>query len=370
MAVIGKNRKRILVIKTRAIGDTVLLSGTLRVLKKRFPRHQIEVLAGFPGAQLLEGLSFIDRLICVKEPKGKLDRLAYWIRLVHQLRRHRYDYVLNFHASVRTAFMGRLLRRGKFVANHHQLNGPNWFSEVEVPGRGVVKPNIDRDLDVLRALKIEGTSELAQPEIRLSSAEKQNAFEKLVLERKLSEKTSFLFLGIGASRKTKKWPPGHFVRFIRYLSDKTSFHFVIASIDEDHSWLEEFYANLDMECPYARERIHHFQSQTLRRTASLMSHCDGFVGNDSGLKHIGVALGLPTVSLFGPEAPLEWHPYDTQKHPIFYISDLKCRTESGKHWCSLSECVKHQNQCMSKIEPETVASQIIKLTREFALAKP
>jgi heptosyltransferase-2 len=64
--------------------------------------------------------------------------------------------------------------------------------------------------------------------------------------------------------------------------------------------------------------------------AKELSKASMYIGNDTGLKHICIALGVKTYTFFGPEPPLEWHPY-------FYIEGLECRTRDA-HFCGLSEC--------------------------------
>ena len=45
------------------------------------------------------------------------------------------------------------------------------------------------------------------------------------------------------------------------------------------------------------------QNLHLRRVAALLSQCELYVGNDSGLMHLAAAVGTPVVILFGPTAP-------------------------------------------------------------------
>src|SRR4051812_44537414 len=100
-----RKQRHILVIKNRAIGDTVLMTGPLRLLRKHKPNYAIHVLVRAPAGQLLEGLPYVDRVISAMEPSGKVERLAYWMRLIKRLREEHYDFILNFHASFRTSFM-------------------------------------------------------------------------------------------------------------------------------------------------------------------------------------------------------------------------------------------------------------------------
>ncbi|MBI3554835.1 MAG: glycosyltransferase family 9 protein, partial [Deltaproteobacteria bacterium] len=316
--------RRILVIKNRAIGD--------------IPQHQIHIMVRSPAGELLEGLPYVDRVISALEPREKIERVAYWMRLVRRLRAQKYELVLNFHASFRTSLIAKLLRTEKCVANHHELAGRNWFSDLNVPGRGTVKSIIDRDLDVLRAIGIDAKVNEAMPEIVLSPAEHAEArqlFENDPLGRK-----NRIFLGIGGSRETKRWPAPHFAALIQRLAKDRDARFVLSTIASDQAWLDGFWPLLQRD-QALEGRMRHFSSASLRQTAKIMSECDVYIGNDSGLKHLAVALGLRTFTFFGPEAPVEWHPYETKSHRYAFLENLACRTETGKHWCAIPVCSQH-----------------------------
>lgn len=358
---------RILVIKNRAIGDTILTTGVLRVLRRHRPHHEIHALVRAPAGELLEGLPYVDRVLSAVEPKNRLDRLAYWSRLVRRLREKHYDLVLNFHASFRTSLTAKFLRADTCVANHHELNGRNWFSDLSVPGRGQVKPVIERDLDVLRAIGIKATLAEALPEVCLSVAERAEAAALFAGPDQVAEpghgagSGPRIFLGIGGSRETKRWPPKYFAALVQRLAQELDASFVLSTIAIDQPWLEQFWPLIRQEQALSR-RIRHFSSESLRQTAKIMSQCSLYVGNDSGLKHLAVALRLKTFTFFGPEAPLEWHPYDTTRHPYAFFEGLACRSESGKHWCSIPVCNTHGHKCMQNITPDQVWNQIKQLT--------
>lgn len=351
---------RILVIKNRAIGDTVLTTGSLRLLRKHFPRHQIHMLCRSPAGELLEGLPYIDRVISAHEPKGKVDRVAYWMRLIRRLRENKYEYILNFHASFRTSLTAKFLRGEICIANHHELNGRNWFSDLPVPGRGQVKSTIDRDLDVLRAIGIQATVDEAMPEIVLTENEKREA--KALFPESTGEKAKGprIFLGIGGSRETKRWLPEHFAVLVHRLAQEKDARFVLSTVTTDRPWLEKFWTLIRRD-PNLSDRIRHFSSSSLRQTAKIISQCSIYVGNDSGLKHLAVALGLNSFTFFGPEAPQEWHPYDKKFHPFVYLEGLTCRVESGKHWCSIPVCHVHKHRCMQEIEPSQVWDEVCRI---------
>ncbi len=348
--------RRILVIKTRGIGDSILLTGPLRLLKIAHPYFKIDVIVKAPGGELLEELPYVDHLICIKEPEGRIEKIAYWARLVKRLRAKRYEMVLNFHASVRTAFFSKLLRAEKLISNHHDLKGRNWFSDVNVPGRGNVKNIIDRDLDILRAIQLKPIIEDSYPEIRLNEQEKSWAKDEL----KDFKKSKIVFFGISAGRKTKLWPVDHFIDLANRLSHKMNVRFVVVTTKNEKALVDKFHEQLE-NTPDLKKNFLFLNNLSLRKTAAVISCCDVFVGNDSGLKHAAVGLGLPTMTMFGPELPREWHPYETDRNPFEFINELACRTEQGKHWCSVEVCKTYKNQCMSLISVDQVYKKVLPL---------
>ena len=80
---------------------------------------------------------------------------------------------------------------------------------------------------------------------------------------------------------------------------------------------------------------------------------------------MAASLGVPTVTLFGPENPTEWHPYDRAKHPVFFLADLPCRmvhSSGDLPWCGIPLCVREQHRCM-QFDPKDVAEVVIKVMR-------
>ncbi len=330
----------------------MLLTGILRVLRAHRPNWELHALVSSEAGPLLEGLPFVDRVIGVTEPKSKTDRLAFWLKMLRRLRSIRYDQVLNFHASFRTALVSQLLRTELCVANDHSLASKNRLSDLPVPGRGRVKSIIDRDLDVLRSIGISATVDDALPELKPTTYEIEEA--KKLLGRDKSGGT-YVFLGVGGSRGVKRWPAEHFLVLMEKLSVQSNHCFVLATVRSDEEWLSSFFKMLK-DKPDLQKRILHFKNLPIRMAMAVLSQCDRYIGNDSGLKHIAAAVGVPTHTFFGPEAPLEWHPYPTSKHTYSFIEDLACRTETGKHWCPIETCERHGHKCLKGITPDEVAT--------------
>jgi heptosyltransferase-2 len=100
----------------------------------------------------------------------------------------------------------------------------------------------------------------------------------------------------------------------------------------------------------------------VRELAAALSVCRAYVGNDSGPKHLAVAVGIPTFTFFGPEDPVEWHPYDRALHPVFFLPGLACRREDQGRWCGLQLCTEERHRCMADLDPLEALGEFRRLT--------
>ena len=93
--------KRLLIFRFDRIGDVIVTTPILKALKRNHPQLRLGVLASASNAELLENCPYVDDLYVLQSNWIKL------LRQVRQLRRQRYDVLLNFVFN-RTTFPGIL----------------------------------------------------------------------------------------------------------------------------------------------------------------------------------------------------------------------------------------------------------------------
>ncbi len=266
-----------------------------------------------------------------------------------EARQKKYDVVLHFHASPSSSKFA-LATGAKIRAVHfHGHKDRNRFSTVEIPGKGTLKPIIERDMDVIRALGVNVPAGRL-PLIHLSPAETQTARERLGSGR-------WLGLGLGASRPTKSWGLERFAQIAQAHVAQGGKILAITGPDEQE--LAQQFGVLTSQIAPADIRIE--SRLKIRELAALISQCQVFLGNDSGPRHLAVAVGVPTLTLFGPEDPFEWHPYPQDQHPIAFQKDMACRKDAlpgYPAWCGLSECVIEKHRCMTEITVDEIQGKL------------
>ena len=104
--------KRILVIAIRAIGDVVLVTPLLRLLKQKFPASYLGIVADGPSAQVLHNNPHIDRLFTIDRARSRrlpwLEQLNEWRTLISEIRRERFDVIIDLFSGPRSAILAWL----------------------------------------------------------------------------------------------------------------------------------------------------------------------------------------------------------------------------------------------------------------------
>lgn len=269
---------RILFITLSNIGDAVMTTPVLDTLHRRYPAAQIDIVADPRSAELFQHFPALGEIILKRKKSGLRGLLA----LIRQLRRHRYDLIVD----LRTDGLGYLLRYRRHC---------NKFG-IQPPGPHAV----ERHYAVLRELA-EATP--PPPRLWLSTAERTTATTALAG----LPGTRWLALGPGANWPPKIWPAEHFVALVAQLQDDFDAVLLLGGSGDR----ERAAAILPQLALPARDFCGH---STLLQATALLEQAAVFVGNDSGLGHLASAVGTPTVTVFGPGEPLRYRPWQPQGH--------------------------------------------------------
>ena len=364
--------RKILVIKLRSLGDTLLMTAPLNELRRSYPEAEIHVAVSQAWAPLLEHHPAVNRIwtyLRRPEPGSRAKAVA---RLAFQLRKEKYDLAINLHSSPSSSAIAYATGAPVRSIHFHGLQDKNRYSTVVIPGKGQVKPIIERDMDTIRALGIHVPAG-RMPDVVLTPSEMIRADEQL---NSMGLKSPVLVLGLGATRPSKMWPMDRFAALaLSWVQDTQGSVLGIGSADEKELE-QDFLRHLDAlsSDPATRTEMRaKIQTQfglPLRRVAALLSRCQVMAGNDSGPRHLAVAVRLPTVTLFGPEDPFEWHPYPPNMHPYFFMADLPCRKDADagqRAWCAVDTCVDEDLKCLRSIGIDAVLAQCKRLAQEYRL---
>jgi ADP-heptose:LPS heptosyltransferase len=94
---------------------------------------------------------------------------------------------------------------------------------------------------------------------------------------------------------------------------------------------------------------------SLPDTAALLGECAGLISNDSGLMHLGVALGVSTFGLFGITSPAR----EVMRSPVMFpiTKGLPCEAECRKGAWGRRDCHRHL-ECLKALTPDEVLAKV------------
>ena len=297
--------QRILIAtKFRFIGDTLLAIPIFRAARAQWPCAHIALLTGRNARLLLQNNPYLDEIIEF-DPYRRDKGLRAYLRLVHRLRRGRFDLCLalnrSFHSALTPWLAGAHVRAG-FKS---EGRGPLLNRRVDYDRE---KSEIACYFDVLRVVSPDSPVNPSL-ELWISDAERQAVAVRL--EEALGgdfARLRLIGLQPGASIPGKRWPPERFARVADALvADDPSARIVVVGGPDEVASAQ---AMLDHCAPETRARAVDFAGAfDLRGSLAVISRLGLFLGNDTAVMHSAVALSVPSVALFGPTNPRKWGNY-------------------------------------------------------------
>ena len=332
-------------MKWRCLGDTLLWTSSLAALRHHFPDAEIDLALPFPYLSLFQNDPRFSKRFALQREWRKIFALAY------QLRKRRYDLILNFHANERSAALALLAGGKKRIIHHHSRKTRRFFSDTKVVNLGIPMAARDRDLNVVRSLGWEGA--IPKTEILISPEIIERGRLALVRDFPNSgERLPLVLFGPGASRPAKQWPLESYAKLAELLKGRARMGVLYES--------ERLFAGKAYERQRLSQSALFLETPTLTSVMGYLSHAACYVGSDSGIKHLACALGISTLTLFGPESMGEWHFYD-ETHTALQRR-VGCRFHDPDPpefaWCGETICPLASHACMQSLEPEEVALKL------------
>lgn len=326
----GKVFHNILVIKILGVGDVIWTTPLLSNLRRGLPQARISFLCRSFCAPVLENNPDLDDIIPF-DPCSLGDQL----RFIRELRRRKFDLVIDLFGSPRTAFLSLASGSGTrigFDFGHRRL----FYTSVLSAKEANQGHEVGFHLFPLKALGIPVKSK----ELVLNLRPEENAFKDQAWSGwgiKAEEKVVGLVATSGCS--CRRWPEQNFSKLARELSAMKNIRVMIF-------WgLREEQESAQRIAKGAEDRVLIIPKTSLRQMAALLSGCDLVIGNNCGPVQIATAFKVPIINFHGPTRPLGQGPWGVP-HMILRNESLPCLE------CNRTSCP--DPKCMTGISVEQV----------------
>jgi lipopolysaccharide heptosyltransferase II len=340
--------RRVLVVRLRSIGDTVLATPTLHALRRFLPRARIDLLLEDWVAPLLEGTTDADRIIRL-EGRSTLARL----RVARELRAARYDVAFNLHGGSTAALLTRASGARRRVGYRSYRYS---FLHTDLAPAATALWQTEKTHSAEQQLALAGWTGVPvsdRPLARLpaNAAASDSINLKLLRARDadgqplpIADGQPFALLHPAAAFASKTWATENFARVAEELSARGLAVVALAASSET-----EIVERLVKE---TRAPVLSLTDLTLPEVTALVARARLFVGNDSGIAHIASALRVPSVVVFGSSNVAHWRPW-TQAPAEVVRDEMPCAPCPG-YTCSEFDAP----ECIRRVTVERVASAI------------
>lgn len=315
---------RIVVRATNWVGDVVMCMPAFDALRLNFPDSHIAVLARPWVTALFENHPGVDQIIPYARGTGFSRDVAERIRVFRRLRSLRFDLAVLFQNAFEAAllaWLGKVPVRVGYNTDGRRL----LLSHAVIRDKEIVKAHqVEYYLAILRALGWEAPSR--EPRLHIGEREAE-AVRRMLSGHGVTDQGVLVALSAGAMfGPAKRWPAERFGAVGDRVTERWGARVVLIGSEKDRT------ACMDVARAMRHQALNLCGKTSLGEVMALIGRCRFFVGNDSGLMHIGAALGIPTVGVFGSTNPVATGPRGrwatVVKHDLDCSPCLKpeCRT--------------------------------------------
>jgi heptosyltransferase-2 len=296
-----RDPRRILVVCTRYIGDTVLAIPFLRNLRRAFPDATIDVCAEGGARLVLADCPYVDELVAWRRPAGRRSLAVSLAAIRSQaawLQSRGYDRAYLLKRSLSGSLLATLAgipHRVGFAADGRAL-----LHTAVKPPRG--RHQAARYLDLLRADGLAVDDGVNENWVTPAAAARVAD-----LLAPLPPARSRVFLALRSTAPEKEWPADRWAVLVSRLVAERRCEVVLCGAPADVPLHE---AVREAVGPLVAAHVHDLSRHvSLREAGALVARMDLCVGVDTGLVHLAASHDVPVVVLFGPTDPNRWSPW-------------------------------------------------------------
>lgn len=328
------------------MGDVLLATPLVRILRARYPNARIDVAVAQRFAEVWQHNPHISSLVEVDTTQPFYAAAA----IKKSLRRDRscYDVVIDAQRNLRSWYLRRGMAKHTLLYDKHRAEKIALVRKKQYPEQ--LMPVAERYIQAAAALGVKADGK----GVELWLPEEQNS---VVYPPELCPRNSAIrkvALAPGARHATKRWLPQRFAELGAKLVTDYNIEVVLLGGKDDAAICRE------ITSAAGGRLVDMSGSTSLYDTARIIDSCGLLITNDSGVMHIGAARRVPTLAIFGSTVPeLGFAPYGTRS--VIVEKHLPCRpcTHIGQ-----AQCPEGHFRCMKDISVDEVMQAAERIMRD------
>lgn len=286
---------KILVIRFRRVGDSVLSIAICTSLRKSFPDAQIDYVVNENIASLYEGHPDVDNVIKFNKKENK-NFWKYIAKIYKLVSTTKYDVIIDTRSTVMTLFFSLFSLHTRYrIGSKKKYNF--FLHNYRIDNHG--DQNVDmvqHNLKLLKPLEKEAKIDYCS-DFKLYVSEQEKIDCRFYMQKKGIDFTKPVIVATVTARLAHKvWNKERMKEVLRRIIDKYDAQIIFNFVDNE----EKFAVNIHREMGYDKNVFTNIKARSLRDLCALIVNCDFFFGNEGGARHIAQALGIPSYAIYPP----------------------------------------------------------------------
>jgi lipopolysaccharide heptosyltransferase II len=355
--------ERILVFAYHGLGNFIMYTPALKLLRERYPAARIDLQVGNNTGceEVLAGSALFDNIYNLPISAG----VRAWLARAKAVRDTRYDLTISeFHSHSWPLVLLIAASGAPFRLGH--VTSPGWsrrFSRYSfVFNLPVAMREDEHEIERYIDLMAEAGARAVAPSAAatfIHLTDEDRAFARRFLEGGAGSMARTIIgfqPGTSPTMRWKQWPIERYREVIgRVLADSPDSQIVLFGSASEEAMIREVAAGL-------RGRISLAAGKTsVKQVAALIEQCDLLVCNDSGLMHAAVAVGTPVAAIYGPTDFRRTAPLGDRhiviRHELPCSPCFRLEGDDQVHACP-------HHDCLMTITPEEVLNAIVRIRDE------
>ncbi len=346
--------KRVLLVRPDHIGDVLLTTPALNMLRANLPGAHITFLVGPWSRRVVEGNPNVDEVLVHdfswfnrREPRNIVEPYLHLLRLIRSLRDRNFDLAINLRFDF---WLGALLTKALGIPRRigYDVTESRPFLTETIGYAGKLH-EAERNLRLVRAA-CEMADEQAWKTVSCSldfnvTSEEHEFAESYLRSHGVGSGDTLVALHPGSGWPTKRWKAERFAEVGDELARRLGTKVILTGTGAELSEVLGIVERMKQKAIIAAGET------TLGQLAATLQRCALVVGVDSGALHLAVAMGTPSVHLFGPSDCAAFGPCGAPDKHVIVRTDMSCAPCGEMFHCARGGL---PSECMRSLSTEDV----------------
>ena len=340
---------KILIVRFKQIGDSILASPMCNTLKKSFPDAEVDYVVYEHVAPIFENHKYIDNVISISKAEQK--NPFKYLAKVWKVTRKKYDIVIDIMSTPKSEVFTLFSPGAEYrIGRKKKHRGYTYTHKIEEPRD--TKDKVDKFLKMLKPLEEKYDIKYDSNYIITITPEEKEYMKNKMEKAGVDFSKPVVACAINSRVPAKVYPVDNMTKVIKKLLNDLDIQIIFYYSPDEKAFAKNVHENM---LENGKRIFSNIETSSIRELGMLLSNCDMFFGNEGGPRHLAQSLDVPSFAIFSPSSSKkEWLSNANDRHQGVEPYDLKENTEGMT-----------RDEVYKLITPEYVVSKVEEMFSKY-----